>query len=90
MKCAAQDGFIDINVTIPNFQVEAAIRIGANPGFVVNCCPLATKIRQGDKVTRLTLLAFRKVKLFHGVLLPAEILLEYTPIKYRLTRATLT
>jgi hypothetical protein len=47
MKCPADNGFININIAIPDFQVETAIRIGANPGFVMNGCPLAAKVRQG-------------------------------------------
>jgi len=47
MECPAHNGFIYIDVTIPDFQVETTIRIGANPRFVVNGCPLITKIRQG-------------------------------------------
>ena len=72
MERPAHDGFINIDITIPDFQVEPAIRIGANPGFVVNSCPLATKIRQGHQVSSLALLAFGEIKLFHGVHLPTE------------------
>ena len=45
MERSAHDGFIDIDIAIPDFQVKAAIRIGANPGFILNICPLAAKIR---------------------------------------------
>jgi hypothetical protein len=45
MECPAHNGFIYINITIPDFQIEAAIRIGANPGFVLNGCALVTEIR---------------------------------------------
>ena len=45
MEFAAHNGFINIDVTIPDFQVEAAIRVGANPGFVVDSCPLTAKVR---------------------------------------------
>ncbi len=72
MKRSTDNGFVNIDITIPDFQVEAAIRISANPGFVVNSRPLTAKIRQGYQVSRITLLAFRKVKLFHGVHLPTE------------------
>jgi len=47
VKCPTHNGFIDIDIAIPDFQVVAAIRIGANPCFVVNSCPLIAKIRQG-------------------------------------------
>jgi hypothetical protein len=73
VECPTHNGFIYINITIPDFQVEAAIRISANPRFVVNSCPLTAKIRQGYQVTRLALLTFREIRLFHEVLLPTEI-----------------
>ncbi len=73
MKCPAHNGFVDINITVPDFQVEATIRIGANPGFVVNSCPLTAKIRQGHQVSRLAFLTFREIRLFHEVHLPTRI-----------------
>ncbi len=45
MERAAHNGFINIDVAIPDFQVEATVRVGANPGFVVNSCPLTAKVR---------------------------------------------
>ena len=42
---AAHNGFIDINVTVPDFQVITAIRIGANPSLETDGCPLTTEIR---------------------------------------------
>jgi len=72
MQRAAHNRFIDINITIPDFQVKAAIRIGANPCFVMNGCPLTAKIRQRHKVARIALLTFREIDLFHEVLLPTE------------------
>ena len=44
MLGATHNGFIKIDVSIPDFQVEAAIGISANPGFVMNRCPLTAKI----------------------------------------------
>lgn len=91
MKCPAHNGFVNIDIAIPDFQVEAAIRIGTNPGFVVNSRPLTAKIRQGHQVSRLTLLAFGETKLFHDVLLPTEIESFVVYTKRRLlTRASLT
>jgi hypothetical protein len=73
--CPADDGLVNVNITIPDFQVETTIRIGANPCLVVNGCPLTAKIRQGHQVSRFALLAFRKtVRVFHEDLLPTEIL----------------
>ena len=65
MKRPAHNRFVKINITVPDFQVEAAIRIGANPGFVVNNCPLTAKIRQGHQNSSFTLLTRGKIKLFH-------------------------
>jgi len=45
MHCPADNGFVNIDVTIPDFQVETAIRIGANPCLVMNGCPLTAKVR---------------------------------------------
>jgi hypothetical protein len=47
MKRPAHNRFINIDIAIPDLQVETAVRIGANPRFVMNRCPLASKIRQG-------------------------------------------
>ena len=44
MQRSTHDRFVKIDVPIPDFQVEAAIRIGANPCFVMNICPLTAKI----------------------------------------------
>ena len=73
MKCPAHNGFVNIDITIPDFQVEAAIRIGANPGFVVNRRPLTAKIGQRHQFSRLTLLTLGEIDLFHEVHLPTEI-----------------
>jgi len=73
MRSPADDRFINIDIAIPDFQVIAAIRIGANPCFVVNRCPLTAKIRQGDQVSRLTFLTLREIVLFQDVHLPTKI-----------------
>jgi len=73
MQCPTHDGLIEINIAIPDFQVVAAIRIGANPCFIVDRCPLIAKIRQGHQVTRLALLTLGETELFHEVHLPTEV-----------------
>jgi hypothetical protein len=73
MKCPTHNRFIHIDITIPDFQVETAIRIGANPCFVMDGCPLTAKIRQGYQVSRVALLTLGKTKLFHEVHLPTGI-----------------
>jgi hypothetical protein len=47
MQRSAHNGFVEINITVPDFQVEATFRIGANPGFIMNCGPLAVEIGKG-------------------------------------------
>jgi len=45
MECPAHNGFVNIDVAVPDFKVETAIRIGANPCFIVDSCSLTAKIR---------------------------------------------
>ncbi len=73
MERSAHNGFVYVNIAVPDFQVEAAIRIGADPCFIVNSCPLTTEIRQGHQVSSVALQAFGKVRLFHGVHLPPNL-----------------
>jgi hypothetical protein len=51
MACAAENRLIQIYVAIPDFQVEAAFRISAHPGFIMYRCTLASKIGQRDQIT---------------------------------------
>ena len=44
MGRATHNRFVNIDVTIPDFQIKATVRVGTNPGFVVNSCPLTAKI----------------------------------------------
>ncbi len=73
MQGSAHNGFVNIDVPVPDFQVEAAIGISANPCFVMNICPLAAEIGQGHQVSSLALLTFGEIGLFHEVHLPAGI-----------------
>ena len=72
MQRAAHDRFVNIDVTIPDLKIKAAIRIGANPSFIADRCSLTAKIRQRHQITRIALLTLREINLFHGVLLPTE------------------
>lgn len=65
MSRFADNRLIDIDITIPDFQVIATIRVSANPCFVVNGCALTTEIRQGHQVSGLTFLALGEIELFH-------------------------
>ena len=72
MERAAHDGLVDIDITVPDFEVIAAIRIGAHPGLITNRCPLAAKIGEGHQISGIAFLAFGETDLFHGVLLQTE------------------
>jgi len=72
VKRPTHNGFVEINVTIPDFQVETAIRIGANPCFIFDSCSLTAKIRQWHQVSSRAFLALGEIKLFHVFHLPTE------------------
>ena len=90
MHGATHDRFVEIDITIPDFQVKAAIRIGANPGLIFDRCPLTAKIRQGHQVSRFTLLAFGEINLFHGVHLPAKFMFFTVYTKQHLLARAIT
>ena len=70
MQCSVHYRFINVDITVPDFQVEATLRIGAYPGFVVNGRPLGAKIRQGYQITGIALLTLGETELFQRVHLP--------------------
>jgi len=43
------DGFINIDITVTNLEIESALRVSADPGFILNCGALAAEIRSGTK-----------------------------------------
>tara|TARA_Y100000310_G_scaffold303375_1_gene341669 strand:- start:3017 stop:3154 length:138 start_codon:yes stop_codon:yes gene_type:complete len=45
MQHPAHNRFINIDITIPDLQIEAALRIVANPSLIMNTGSLAAKIR---------------------------------------------
>jgi len=71
VQCTTHNGLVKVNITIPDLQVEATFRIGANPSFILNRSPLTAKIGKGHKVTGLAFLTFGEIELFHEVLLPS-------------------
>jgi len=71
VQCTTHNGLVKVNITIPDLQVEATFRVGANPGFIVNRSPLTAEIGKGHQVTGLTFLTFGEIELFHEVLLPS-------------------
>ena len=58
---AAGDGLVNVEVAVADLQVEATVRVGANPRLEVNRRALAAEVRQRHKVAGLALLAPRKV-----------------------------
>jgi len=62
MDGAAGDRLVHVEVTIANLQVEAAFRVGTNPGLEMNGCTLAAEVGKRHKVTGLTLLALREAE----------------------------
>jgi hypothetical protein len=57
-KLTTENWLIQVYLAIPDFDIVAAIRIGAYPSLVVNCCPLATEIGQGHQISFTALLTF--------------------------------
>jgi hypothetical protein len=41
---AIVDRLINIDIAIADFQIETALRIGTNPGFILNSSALTTEI----------------------------------------------
>jgi hypothetical protein len=72
MHRAAHDRFVPIDITVPDFKVKAAIRIGANPRFELYGRSLTAEIGQRYKVSGIAFLTLGEIELFHGVLLPTE------------------
>jgi hypothetical protein len=69
---AAHDRLVPIDITVPDFQIETAIGIGANPGFKLYGRSLTTEIGQRHEVSGIAFLTLGEIELFHGVLLPTD------------------
>ena len=72
MQRAAHDGLVSIDITVPDFQIKTAIRIGANPRLKLYGRTLTAEIGQRHKVSGIAFLTLGEIELFHGVLLPTE------------------
>jgi hypothetical protein len=42
---AVVNRLIDVDVAIPDFQIESTLWISADPGFILNSSPLTAEIR---------------------------------------------
>jgi hypothetical protein len=58
---AIVDWLVNVNITVADFQIEAAIRISAYPGFILNRGTLAAEIRKRNQVTSFAFLAFGEI-----------------------------
>jgi hypothetical protein len=76
VRQAAHYRFIPINITIPDFQVKTAIRVGANPCFVMYGRALAAEIGQRHEVTCIAFLALGESVIIHGSASQPEILIK--------------
>jgi hypothetical protein len=74
MQRAAHDRLVSVNIAVSYFQVETAIRVSTNPGFELYRSALTPKIRKRHEVTGVTFLTLGEIELFHGVLLPTDII----------------
>ena len=41
---ATGNGLVEVDISVPDLDIEATFRVGADPGFVVNCRSLVTVI----------------------------------------------
>jgi hypothetical protein len=62
---AGGDGLIHVEVAVSDLEVEAAVRIGADPGLEVNGGTLAPEVRKWYQVSGLALLTFREIAEIH-------------------------
>lgn len=46
---AFDDWLVNVNFAVANLQIEFTVRVCANPSFVVDWCPLSTKVGQRYK-----------------------------------------
>ena len=50
MKSSINNRLVNIYVTVPDFQIKTAIRIGANPSLILDGGPLAAEVGEGYKI----------------------------------------
>jgi hypothetical protein len=64
-------GFIDNDITVPDLDIVEAVRIGTNPGFVLDRGTLAAKVRKGNEIALMTFATLRKREI-HALCPPAQ------------------
>src|SRR5579862_3350549 len=65
MHRAVVDWFVDEDLAIANLQVEGAVRVGADPGFVLDWRALVAKVREGHEIAHIALLALGEIEFAH-------------------------
>ena len=58
---AIVNGFVNVDVTVANFEIEAALRISANPGFVLYRGALTAEIGKGYQITSFAFLTLGEI-----------------------------
>ena len=68
MKSPVADRLIDVQIAIPDLDVEPTGGVSARPRLIVDGRPLAPKVRQGNQITGLALLTLGEtVHLYHEI-----------------------
>lgn len=70
MDGAIRDGLIDVEVAVSDLEIEAAIWVRADPGFVVDGSALTAEVRQRNQIASLALLALGQTGKFHDLYHP--------------------
>ncbi len=66
------DWLVEVNVAVPNLDVEATSGVDANPGLVMDGSPLAAVVRERDETSDITTQTFGHRRFFHELLLPTR------------------
>jgi len=61
LACRRSNRLADTDFSAIDSDMEAAVRMGTNPGFISNRCAVLSKIRKGDKVSLITFIALWKL-----------------------------
>jgi hypothetical protein len=57
------DRLVNIDIAVADFQVKTTLRIGANPGLILDRGALTTEIGKGHQVTSFAFLAFGEISI---------------------------
>jgi hypothetical protein len=72
---AVVNGLVNINIAVPDFQVESTFRIGANPSLILDCGSLAAEIRKRHQITFFAFLTFGEIVVrFQKTHLPTSVI----------------